>query len=92
LILFICGLIRTLCYIGYDHIVINGHHLWHCTVEIQRLTNIDNWRHVPGQGNPADSLSRSVMPNLLHNLEIWWSGPLWLKLNRNKWFLEFSYT
>jgi len=44
------------------------------TAEIQRLTNIDNWRYVSGQDNPADSLSRGVMPNLLHNLEIWWSG------------------
>lgn len=37
------------------------------------------------QENPADPLSRDVMPDLLLRLELWWSGPFWLKLNKNEW-------
>ncbi|XP_018406350.1 PREDICTED: uncharacterized protein LOC108782552, partial [Cyphomyrmex costatus] len=53
--------------------------------EVQRLTDINNWRHVSGSENPADPLSRGVMPDLLGNLSIWWSGPSWLRLNESKW-------
>ncbi|XP_011884007.1 PREDICTED: uncharacterized protein LOC105571143 [Vollenhovia emeryi] len=40
--------------------------------EIQRLTNIDSWRHVSSQDNAADPLSRGIMPNLLSELDLWW--------------------
>ncbi|XP_067206332.1 uncharacterized protein [Linepithema humile] len=53
--------------------------------EIQRLTNVDDWKHVPSQDNPADLLSRGVMPDLLHNSEIWWHGPSWIKLDKDEW-------
>jgi len=53
--------------------------------EIQGLTDNDDWRHVPSQENPADSLSRGVMPHLLSELRIWWTGPSWLKSDRSEW-------
>jgi len=52
--------------------------------EIQRLmTDEDSWKHVPSQKNPADPLSRSVMPHLLGELQIWWSGPSWLESDKS---------
>jgi len=39
--------------------------------EIQRLTNVKDWKHVVSQENPADPLSRGIMPDLLHKLKLW---------------------
>lgn len=43
--------------------------------EVQSLTLIENWHHVSSKDNPADCLSRGVMPEALLQLEIWWHGP-----------------
>lgn len=53
--------------------------------EIQRLTNIGSWKHVPSQENPADLLSRGIMPDVLHKSNMWWTGPPWLKLDKDDW-------
>lgn len=51
--------------------------------EIQRITNVDDWRHVASQENPADLLSRGIMPDLLQGSDIWWHGPCWLRQDRS---------
>lgn len=56
--------------------------------EIQQLTNIIDWKHVSSQENPADPLSRGIMPDALHKLDLWWFGPSWLKLDKGKWPCE----
>ncbi|KAG7188150.1 hypothetical protein KM043_013369 [Ampulex compressa] len=43
--------------------------------EIQRLTDIASWRHVPSKENPADLLSRGVQPSDLPDCRAWWHGP-----------------
>ncbi|XP_011880968.1 PREDICTED: uncharacterized protein LOC105569255 [Vollenhovia emeryi] len=60
--------------------------------EIQRLTNIDSWRHVSSQDNAADPLSRGIMPNLLSELDLWWHGPFWLKCDNDEWPSENFHT
>ncbi|XP_011875960.1 PREDICTED: uncharacterized protein LOC105566505, partial [Vollenhovia emeryi] len=50
--------------------------------EIQHLTTTRDWHHVSSQDNPADVLSRGVMPSSLRLTSLWWSGPLWLGLNK----------
>lgn len=52
---------------------------------IQDLTNIDSWRHVPTQDNPADYVSRGVKPSALLNLKNYWSGPRWLTSTEDCW-------
>lgn len=54
-------------------------------VEIQELSDILDWKHVPTQDNPADYVSRGVNPNDLLSLDMYWSGPTWLELNDNFW-------
>ncbi|GBN26416.1 hypothetical protein AVEN_96946-1 [Araneus ventricosus] len=44
-------------------------------VKIQRLTQNCKWQHVPSNLNPADVLSRGLVPE--HNL--WWNGPPFLQ-------------
>ncbi|GBN90087.1 hypothetical protein AVEN_148487-1 [Araneus ventricosus] len=46
--------------------------------EIQRLTNVDQWRHVSSHDNPADLISRGVDPDRLFESSLWWSGPEFL--------------
>jgi len=51
--------------------------------EIQLLTPTQYWHHVKSEENPADSLSRGVMPKALAALHLWWSGPSWLSRDKN---------
>ena len=43
--------------------------------KIQCLSNIKNWKHVPGHLNPADLITRPVDPKILQNSQNWWHGP-----------------
>ncbi|XP_072144712.1 uncharacterized protein [Dermacentor andersoni] len=45
--------------------------------EIQALTDPAVWKHCPG--NPADLLTRGMLPSPLVISESWWTGPKWLK-------------
>ncbi|XP_055919024.1 uncharacterized protein LOC129951048 [Eupeodes corollae] len=47
--------------------------------EIQRLTNVSMWKHIPTKLNPADLASRGVLPSKLRNNNLWWKGPLFLQ-------------
>ncbi|EFN63050.1 hypothetical protein EAG_00014, partial [Camponotus floridanus] len=46
--------------------------------EIQRLTNLNSWRHVSSADNPADILSRGLHPRELEDSAMWWNGPAFL--------------
>ncbi|XP_070528959.1 uncharacterized protein [Cardiocondyla obscurior] len=48
--------------------------------EIQRLTEIASWRHVPSAENPADILSRGRELKNLARESLWWTGPEFLRL------------
>ncbi|XP_036146036.1 uncharacterized protein LOC118646691 [Monomorium pharaonis] len=53
--------------------------------EIQELTDIRDWRHVPTEENSADLLSRGVFPNQLWQSRIWWYGPSFLSRSEDEW-------
>lgn len=46
--------------------------------EIQRLTNVDRWRHIKGSENPADLISRGMDPKQIISANLWWNGPSFL--------------
>ncbi|GFT33106.1 integrase catalytic domain-containing protein [Nephila pilipes] len=52
--------------------------------EIRELTGRFSWRHVPGNRNTADLLSRGSTPKQMLNSK-WWEGPIWLKENPESW-------
>lgn len=52
---------------------------------IQQLTPIQYWNHIRSKDNPADPLSRGVMPEDLIHLKLWWTGPSWLSLDKQEW-------
>ncbi|KAG5864391.1 hypothetical protein JTB14_022289 [Gonioctena quinquepunctata] len=54
------------------------HHIWE-----QLPTAL--WRHVAGETNPADCLSRGLTPIQLLNHPCWLSGPSWLQLAEENW-------
>ncbi|UYV82837.1 hypothetical protein LAZ67_22001033 [Cordylochernes scorpioides] len=52
--------------------------------EIQATTNLNDWRFVPSQLNPADLLSRGCSPSQFVQSK-WWEGPEWLKKPKEFW-------
>ncbi|XP_033212356.1 uncharacterized protein LOC117169955 [Belonocnema kinseyi] len=53
--------------------------------QIQQLTDVSQWRRVPGSSNRADLVSRGVSRAELIDNELLWTGPSWLKLNSDCW-------
>lgn len=53
--------------------------------EIQRLTKIQNWRHVISSNNPADILLRGLNSRELSISSTWWQGPDFLQLSGDRW-------
>ncbi|KAJ8959713.1 hypothetical protein NQ318_021907 [Aromia moschata] len=46
--------------------------------EIQTNTQTYSWHHISTNDNPADLLSRGVVPSKLKDTLLWWNGPSWL--------------
>ncbi|GFV26994.1 integrase catalytic domain-containing protein [Trichonephila clavipes] len=52
--------------------------------EIRQLTQGHLWKHVPGNLNIADLLSRGCSPRQML-ISRWWEGPLWLRESPEYW-------
>ncbi|KAK9687798.1 hypothetical protein QE152_g35993 [Popillia japonica] len=55
------------------------------TTEIQDTTDVSNWFHIGTRENPADLLSRGVLPQDLLQSNLWWHGPAWLANPYSSW-------
>ncbi|XP_065093229.1 uncharacterized protein LOC135713940 [Ochlerotatus camptorhynchus] len=53
--------------------------------EIQHITKGFDWNHVAGLENPADIVSRGMIPAQLQYSTIWFEGPPWLRRDRSTW-------
>ncbi|XP_075157320.1 uncharacterized protein LOC142230561 [Haematobia irritans] len=53
--------------------------------EILESVGNENWNHVDSESNPADIASRGCSPDELKEHHLWWTGPQWLKLPRDRW-------
>ncbi|XP_011548524.3 uncharacterized protein LOC105380630 isoform X1 [Plutella xylostella] len=53
--------------------------------DIQKITNIDDWRWVSSGNNSADLLSRGLAAERLGSSSLWWQGPSWLSEPIEKW-------
>lgn len=53
--------------------------------QIQGFTEPSDWNFIRTNENPADLLSRGVMPNLLRESNFWWEGPNWLSKSSEVW-------
>lgn len=52
---------------------------------IQDLTSSSVWNHVSSKDNPADLVSRRVLPEKLLNNKLWFSGPEFLSRSSSSW-------
>ncbi|XP_014296873.1 uncharacterized protein LOC106693490 [Microplitis demolitor] len=57
----------------------------HRVADIQNRTDINLWRHVPTQDNPADLVSRGLMPQDFLSANLWCNGPTWLLRPETEW-------
>lgn len=57
----------------------------HCVLEIQSQSVSENWRHCPGNSNPADLLTRGESAATLRDSSMWWKGPSWLVQDAVEW-------
>ena len=55
---------------------------------IQRYTSHSNWLKVQSKDNPADIVSRGMLPSELIKSTLWHEGPAFLKLPRQKWPIQ----
>ncbi|GFT44317.1 putative RNA-directed DNA polymerase from transposon X-element [Trichonephila clavipes] len=55
--------------------------------EINSLVPSQFWRHVPGELNPTDLLSRGISPRLFSD-SLWWEGPSWLLEPPSNWPID----
>lgn len=56
--------------------------------QFQSLLSPDNLYHVAGSQNPADCISRGLLPSQIMDHELWHSGPSWTLLPSNEWPIE----
>ena len=54
-------------------------------VEIRRLTKPTQWNYCPTESNPADICSRGTMTSKLITNQLWWSGPEFLRKEKEWW-------
>ncbi|XP_055918311.1 uncharacterized protein LOC129950394 [Eupeodes corollae] len=52
---------------------------------IQANTEIRNWRHIDGKENPADLLTRGMLPKELVGNNLWLHGPSWIIKEEQEW-------
>lgn len=52
---------------------------------IQEIKFQVEWRHIASRDNPADLVSRGVLPSDLIDNTLWINGPEWLKENESNW-------
>jgi hypothetical protein len=56
----------------------------HRVAEIQEISDINNWFYVNTADNPADLISRGLLPSKLVE-STWWKGPQWLAIPTDQW-------
>ena len=79
-------LTTALCWIKmYSIYKMYSTYVQHRVNEIRRLTSKKDWRHCPGNQNPADLPSRGTRAKDLMNTAIWWNGPEFLYQPENEW-------
>ncbi|KMQ89917.1 pao retrotransposon peptidase [Lasius niger] len=53
--------------------------------EIHQLSSMGQWYHVGTNFNPADHVSRGLLPLSLIDSKLWWHGPSWLVEDSRNW-------
>ncbi|XP_055633970.1 uncharacterized protein LOC129774278 [Toxorhynchites rutilus septentrionalis] len=53
--------------------------------KIQQTAENRTWNHIPGCQNPADLISRGVLPEEIIGNNLWWEGPSWLRESQRHW-------
>lgn len=52
---------------------------------VQDFTHMYSWRHIRGEDNPADLISRGLQPQEIAECHLWWNGPSFFNSPRSEW-------
>jgi hypothetical protein len=52
---------------------------------IREMTELNQWKHIPGDQNPADEVSRGLSANEMLNCKRWMNGPQFLWKPEDCW-------
>lgn len=52
---------------------------------VRERVEISAWQHVRTKENPADLVSRGLMPDEISGSDLWWKGPKWLIQPKGNW-------
>jgi Pao retrotransposon peptidase len=52
---------------------------------VQELTHKYVWKHIKGTDNPADIISRGLMPCEIAACQLWWNGPAFFQTPKSEW-------
>lgn len=55
------------------------------TAVIQELTHAFTWNHIQGVDNPADVISRGLLPDEIESNNLWWNGPSFFSQPKSEW-------
>ncbi|XP_075157751.1 uncharacterized protein LOC142231017 [Haematobia irritans] len=53
--------------------------------KLNEISDVDRWRHVSTEDNPADLGTRGSTPQELQKNMLWWHGPPWLRTQEEQW-------
>ena len=57
----------------------------HRVGEVQRMTKMSQWHHIPSEQNPADVGTRPITAKELKDRTLWWKGPNFLQTTTAEW-------
>lgn len=60
-------------------------YITHRLMQIIDATKSDYWNYIHTKQNPADLITRGVMPKDLNSCSLWWQGPSWIMNDQHSW-------
>ncbi|XP_045457904.1 uncharacterized protein LOC123668157 [Melitaea cinxia] len=79
-----------LCWIKSPYKHTHDSYTSHRLMQIIDITQSESWYYINTKQNPADLITRGIMPKHLPSCSLWWQGTPWLAQDQNTWPISTS--